>query len=482
MAAYSDSHERLWFGIENELIEVVQNQIVKYGPADEVGHSQIERVIEDRQGRLLVANQRDVFEFIAPTERQSRGRWQRLPVALKPDQGIFAVLIDSTGALWIGTWNGLVKYQDGQQRVYTTAQGLTDNTIQTLAEDRDGNVWIGTAGGGICKLAGELIVSFTKTEGLPNQSVIEVVEDRQGRIYASVQNGGLVEIRSEKAVPIARSQSPPFKTTYLFQDSRGAWWIGSSEGWFRFRETELQMRSGIKLSPATGISAASLKAGVFLHGDQAEKVWAVSNDGNLYRMDLARKGHTVFERLPVSLIPQFNNTLLLLNDGAGALWLGVQNDGIGRIVNGKIEALQPTAGLPETNPRAFFQDSRGWLWIGLRYKGVSLTKDPEAERPIFVNYSTANGLVSDTVWSIAEDDYGRIYLGTGKGLDQLDPTTGRIHHFNTKDGLTSDLINHCLRDRDGNIWVANSLGLSKFNPRAERVVIAHRRFISAACR
>ena len=470
MAAYGDSQGRLWFGIENELIEVVQNQLIKYGPADEVGRDQIARVIEDRQGRLLVANQRNVFEFISPTEPDSRGHWQRLPLALKPDQGIFALLIDSTGVPWIGTWNGLVKYQNDQQRVYTTAQGLSDNNILALAEDRDGNLWIGTAGGGVCKLAGELIVSFTRTEGLPNHSVIQVVEDHQGRIYASVQNAGLMEIGAEKAVPIARSQAPPFETSWLFQDSRGDWWVGTVDGLFRFRETDLQLRRGAKLSPATGISAASLKAGVSLYEDRARKLWAVALDGNLYRMDLTRQERVVFENLPVRLIPPFDQTLLLTSDRAGVLWLGVHDGGVGRIANGNLEVLQPAAGLPETNPRVFFLDSRGWLWIGLRYRGVSLTKDPTAETPQFVNYSTANGLVSDTVWSIAEDDFGRIYLGTGKGLDQLDPATGRIHHFNTKDGLASDLINQCLKDRSGNIWVANSQGLSKFNPRAERVV------------
>jgi ligand-binding sensor domain-containing protein len=328
---------------------------------------------------------------------------------------------------------------------------LSDDIILALAEDRDGNLWIGSEGGGVCKLAGELIVCITKTEGLPGQSVTQVIEDRQGRIYASVRNGGLVAISAERAVPIPRSQSPTFRTNYFFQDGRGVWWIGASNGaWFRFQETELQMHRGAELSPALGISATSIKAGVFLRG-QAEKLWAISRDGILYRMDLARKDHSVFERLPVSLIPPFDHSLLLTNDRSGELWLGVHDSGIGRIVNDKIEVLQPTEGLPETNPRAFFLDSRGWLWIGLRYKGVSVTKDPSAATPKFVNYSTTDGLVSDTVWSIAEDDFGRMYLGTGKGLDQLDPATGRIHHFNTKDGLASDLINSCLKDRSGNI-------------------------------
>ena len=139
-------------------------------------------------------------------------------------------------------------------------------------------------------------------------------------------------------------------------------------------------------------------------------------------------------------------------------------------MNGKTGVLGPTEGLPEVNPRAFFQDSRGWLWIGLRYRGVSVTKDPSAETLKFVNYSTEQGLASDAVWSITEDEAGRIYLGTGKGLDQFDPVTGRIRHFSAGDGLAGDVISQCLRDRNGAIWVATTLGLSKFDPRAERRV------------
>jgi len=470
MVAFADTHGRLWFGMQDELIEVVQDRIIKYGLADEVGRTWIESIIEDRQGRVLVANQRDVFEFIAPTETGGRGRWQRLPLTFKPDQGIFAMLVDSAGTLWLGTWNGLIKYQDGKQTIYTIAQGLSDNVIRALAEDRDGNLWIGTTGGGVCKLSGELIVSFTKTEGLPNQNVIRVIEDHQGRIYASIQQGGLVEIVAGKAVPISRSQMPPFDNIYawIFQNRRGDWWVNSADGWFLFQGPELQLRRGKKLTAADGLPAESVKAGVSLYEDPAGKLWAISTDGHLYQSDTTRKGPAVFEHLPLKVKPPFSESGML-SDPSGVLWLGAQG-GIARLIKGEIVALQPTAGLPETNPRAFFQDSRGWFWIGLRYQGVSVTRDPMAESLKFVNYSTRSGLASDTVWAITEDDLGRIYLGTGKGLDQLDPATGRIHHFNTKDGLAGDQINHCLKDRSGNIWVATSLGLSKFNPRAERAV------------
>ncbi|HVS81259.1 MAG TPA: two-component regulator propeller domain-containing protein, partial [Pyrinomonadaceae bacterium] len=474
MPAFADRNGRLWFGVANDLIEVVQGRIIKYGPADEVGRYVITSATEDRQGRLFVANQHGVFEFIAPTNTGSSGLWKKLPVALNPDQLIWSLATDSTGALWIGTLNGLIKYQDGKQIVYTTAQGLSDNVIATFCEDRDDNLWIGTRGGGACKLSGELIVSFTKAEGLPDQGVAKVIEDRQGRIYASTGVGGLVEIGAEKATPIEGSQLPPFNNvgTRILQDGQGDWWIGTDQGLFRFQGPELQLRHGRKFTQADGISeAAILGPGVpwSLYEAPNGRLWICSTDKNLYWRDPARQGREVFQHISLPAVSPFNFVRMMIGDRSGALWLGEMGL-LAKLTNGKIAMLQPTEGLPETDPRDFFLDSRGWLWIGLRFGGVSMTKDPGAAPLKFVNYSTQNGLASNTVWSITEDDAGRIYLGTGRGLDRLDPSTGRIHHFTIADGLAGDLIIYCLKDSRGNIWVATTTGLSKFNPRAERVV------------
>ena len=247
MAAFADRHGRLWFGIESELIEIAQGQIIKYGPDDEVARHKIKSIVEDRQGRLLVANELEVFELKTAAEDAGRGRWQRWPLTLKPDQGINAMLSDSTGPLWIGTWDGLIKYHDGKQTFYTSSQGLSDNTIASLTEDRDGNLWIGTDGGGVSKLSSEFIVSFTGTEGLPNQNVRKVVEDRLGHIYASIENGGLVKIVEGKAEPLPESEVPPFTSfnERILQDGRGDWWIGTNVGLYRFQGPELHCAEGV---------------------------------------------------------------------------------------------------------------------------------------------------------------------------------------------------------------------------------------------
>ncbi len=466
--AFADRQGRLWFGTRNKLIEIVQDQIIEYGPDDEVGRYPIERIIEDGQGRLNVANEWEVYQFIPSPESKGRGRWRKWPLTLKPDQGINTILSDSAGALWIGTWNGLVKYHDGKQTLYTSAQGLSDSGILSLAEDRDRNLWIGTEGGGVCKLSSELIISFTRTEGLPNQNVRKVIEDMQGNIFASIQNGGLVRIVEEKAVPLRGSQVLPFSNfnERIMQDQHGDWWIGTDSGLFRFQGPELQLRRGQKFTAANGVVETSIMTG--LCQDPTGKVWVSPQGQGLCYFDPTRKGRLVCEHIPSSALASFSQgALRMIGDRSGVLWLG-GHWLFGRLIDGRVVMLQPTEGLPETNPRDFFFDSRGWLWIGLRYKGVSMTKDPTAETPTFVNYSTADGLASDAVWVVAEDDFGRMYFGTGKGLDQLDLITGRIRHFNTDDGLASDVINYCLKDRHGNIWVATTLGLSKFNPRTQR--------------
>ncbi len=489
MTAFSDSRGRLWFGIVNELIEVVQGRISVYGAADQVGRFAIAGIAEDREGRLFVANSRDVFEFMTPGDFASRGTWQRLAildrvqgmpfltksVASSPfhslagsfELGIHSLAADLTGALWIGTERGLIKEKDGRQNFYTEAEGLSDNIIMALHEDRDGNLWVGTAGAGICKLTGELIVSYKETEGLPDHDVTKVVQSRTGRIYASTSHAGVAEIRESRAIPIRRSQRPPFGSagTRVLQDRRGDWWIGTEQGLYRFNGPELQFGNGMKVSTEDGLR----ETGVYwVFEDSAGAVWTSLAKHGLYYLNPAEDGG-LFHRSSSGENSPSSSITCGVNDRSGALWLGKWGT-LGKLVQGRIELLQPSEGLPETDPRALFLDSRGWLWVGLRYKGVSVTKDPTAEHPSFVNYSSENGLASSTVWSIAEDDLGRIYLGTGKGLDRLDVSTGALRHFSTEDGLAGDEVHDCIKDKEGRIWVGTITGVSRLDPRVERTV------------
>ncbi|HEY3135071.1 MAG TPA: two-component regulator propeller domain-containing protein [Blastocatellia bacterium] len=466
MTALADTRGRIWFGLSDELIEVVHGQIITYGANDQVGYAEITSVVEDSSGRILLANPRGVYEFIESTGTENRGQWKRFDVVLEPSQLVHQMLFDSSGALWIATGKGLIKYGDGQ-RVYTTANGLSDDVAYSLVEDRDGNLWIGTWSGGVCKMSSEMIVSFTRAEGLPDQHLAAVIEDQHGHVYASTSNQGLVELVNGRAIVVPGSQAPPFNNVggRILQDRRGDWWVGTEKGLFRFKGPELQLRRGQMFTSADGISDEIIYD---IYQDSKARLWVSAGQSTLYYADPPQPGRLLFKRVPYeSTYP--HPISWIVSDRSGALWLGARFGLLARMGDDGVYRVESTNGLPETDPRALFIDSRGWLWIGLRNRGVSMTKDPTAEHPEFTNYSIATGLASDYVLSITEDDSGRIYLGTFRGLDRLDPLTGEIRHFTSKDGLAGDAISQCMRESKGNIWIATNTGLSKLDPRAERV-------------
>jgi len=473
MAGCVDARGHLWFAYFDGLLEIVEGRVTRhapprpYVPTDTLLHN-IGGIIEDRYGRLLVAYSDGVYAFLRRTSRGDLGRWSQLSVKLSPSQRVFALEQDPTGPLWIGTNKGVIKFEEGRQRTYAAIEGLAMPYVLALRRDRDGNVWIGTAGG-VSKLPGETIVSFTRSDGLPDQDVVLITEARDGRIYASTRLGGIVEMINGRTELIRGSNRPPFDSAQylLAQDGREAWWIATTAGLFRFPGPRLQLRRGqnVRVTPEVSVLHGSEfpnddgRVIFSVHRDAGGDLWAGVGD-HVYRWTAEQKWQPV---LHVE-----SGASDLLRDRSGGLWFSSSKPEIGRWANGRSTVLEASAGLPEIQSRALFQDSRGWLWIGLRTKGVSVTKNPAAQMPTFINYSTRDGLASDAVWAISEDEGGRVYLGTGRGLDQLDPTTKRIRHLTTADGLAGDVINKLMRDRHGYIWVATTGGLSRVDPRALR--------------
>src|SRR5262249_12817504 len=140
----------------------------------------------------------------------------------------------------------------------------------------------------------------------------------------------------------------------------------------RFQGPELQLRRGRKFTAADGISEMKVAG---MEEDSHGKIWVSLWGDNLYSYlycyDPARNGPVVFQRIPLKSISPFYSIITIMSDRTESLWLRTTNS-LARFRDGTILTFEPSEGLPEANPRAFFQDSRGWLWIGLRYKGVSM--------------------------------------------------------------------------------------------------------------
>jgi two-component sensor histidine kinase len=154
-------------------------------------------------------------------------------------------------------------------------------------------------------------------------------------------------------------------------------------------------------------------------------------------------------------LPRFDTFYVssFAEDRAGNLWIGFSGDGgLARYRDGRFTLFTANDGVPAGQIRNMLIDSAGRLWAASYRGGLSRIDDPSAERPRLVTYTTADGLSSNEIAGVSEDQWGRIYIGTGRGIDRLDLAMGRIKHYTTADGLPLSKMYGTLRDRKGALW------------------------------
>ncbi|HYL97522.1 MAG TPA: two-component regulator propeller domain-containing protein [Blastocatellia bacterium] len=485
--ALADSKGRLWFGNGDSIVAVVGDKVITYGPYPDF-NSPIICFAEDAEGRLLAASEMGLFQLIEPPGHPGRGVWKPFSLDVAGLTPLHHMIVDRGGALWVGAEHGVIKYVDGKRVVYTTANGLASDNVHALDEDRDRNLWLGTYSDGLSKLSGQSVVAFGRSDGLPDDLIAKILEDRSGHLYVSFHGGGIYSLEGGKAVPIEWSERPGFTNIdgRILQDGKGDFWIGTDEGLFWSRGPDLRLARPRRITTAEGWPNAGVTGDIC--EDQRGVLWLGSQNNDLYRIERSgRTGSPVARRIALTYPFPYRR---LISDRNGSLWISA-NTLLSRVIDEQDSLLQPAEGapdltpqmqdmwaraerklppsngLPEVNGRALFVDSRGWLWIGLRYKGVALTKSPGANALEFTNYTTEDGLSSNTVWSISEDNSGRMYFGTGRGLDRFDLATGRINHITAGEKLVGDSIMHCIKDREGNIWVSSATTVLKLDSRSD---------------
>jgi two-component sensor histidine kinase len=181
---------------------------------------------------------------------------------------------------------------------------------------------------------------------------------------------------------------------------------------------------------------------------------------------------TLFHRATGKLEPWHSTDGMRLNranaiqeDNAGQLWIGLYNDGqLLRRRGNWIDHFGEADGVPTGRIHALHLDSTGRLWIASGDGGLACVDHPEALRPLFRRYTVREGLSTDLLYSLAEDNFGRIYVGSSHGVDRLDPATSQVKQYSVNDGLLQGEAHIAFQDRHGAIWIGTSYGVSRLVP------------------
>jgi ligand-binding sensor domain-containing protein len=352
---------------------------------------------------------------------------------------------------------------------------LPDDWVQCVNFDPRGRLWLGTHRGGVAHIVDSGVESTTRASGLGDPSVSQLVESLDGRMWAWTELGGTYEITSRGAALAPGSDVAPFSNVRMrvLQDRRGVWWIGTDLGLYRIDGPELDFARARACAEEWGLPAGNVFGEIGEDRDGA--IWVAMISAGLFRLDAADAARETGRFQPVELARDGSPPRAAWFDARGVFWTATNErvwrrgaDGWQSIVPGPVRD-------GELRPRGLDVDRRGWLWIGTRFDGLFLARDPSAATPVFERWTTAQGLASDAVYGVADDERGRMYVATTKGLDRIDPESREVEHWTTSDGLAGALVNQVLIDREAACGPRLPAERRDSIPRAPRARVVRRR-------
>jgi ligand-binding sensor domain-containing protein/two-component sensor histidine kinase len=375
------------------------------------------------------------------------------------------------GHLWIGSPNGLSEFDGSGFKAFNKGSGL-DGAVNQLLEDRDRNLWIGTPSDGLLKFARNGFSTYGGTGDRGLSDIQNIFEDEAGNLWVVSSDWYLSQIGAKEVLSIRMNMPAEATSTWLsnavVRDHRGEFWaVTDGLGVFRFPSVG-DIRQLARLKPKaiytlkTGLSS-NYVGSIFedLRGD----IWfRITNKLPLQMGHWERATETFRSYTKADGLPELSGLSAFYRAPDGDLWLTFFGGKIYRYRDGRfISFIEPEA--PQRDSiTALFVDSQKRLWIADNKTGVARIDNPTSDQPLKVNYGVAQGLSSDNARCIGEDRWGRIYIGTVRGVDRINTATGKVKNFSSADGLSSDFTKQIYRDREDNLWIGTLNGISKFTP------------------
>ena len=432
-----------------------------------------------------------------------------------PQNSVSAIIQSRDGYLWLGTFNGLVRFDGVRFTTFTAARspGLPSDNINALCEDRLGRLWIGTEGGGLVRYENHQFRGIHAPGSLAPEVISHICQDGSGTIWVGTPHG-LFRVNDDQMdlVPPPPGVTGPIHALCPEQD--GALWVSWGETLIRFRagrwDPVPELIGAFRITPdlTNGVWLASDRHGLLhyadgkaiqaaeLTGHNVERVlqsrdgdiWLTANRSGLIQVRNGRKSQfTAADGLLVNDLPT------LFEDREGNLWIGSNGGGLHRLRKKALQTISTRNGLPHNDVVCLTRDSSENVWIGTWGEGAGIWRDGQfhrvsgalASEGLIVSFSQAR---SNAIWIAATD--GKLYYGQngqttlrdvlpGQGtrtvfedrdgglwLGSRDfgvqhRRAGETNYFTTTNGLSHSYVTSIAQDQDGAIWVGTKGGLNR---------------------
>ncbi len=340
---------------------------------------------------------------------------------------VFAIAQDLDGYLWLGTQDGLVRF-DGtrfQPWAQRSSSALPAHQVPALAGSSQGGVWVAFSGGGVARIDRGGITSYSPADGAP-PGVNALLEDRRGTLWAAT-NDGLFRYAGNHWSRVTEADGYDGEQAFsVYEDRAGRVWVGAARGLYRHDGTQLQLVD----STATYVDS--------LVEDDAGNLWVTN------RARLVRKLDT---SSPLRFDPRIRLPLpgwRIIPDGRGGLLVASFSGGLFRLANptGAHPLLEPVEyeDRMRGSPRALYRDRDNNIWVGMRGGLLRLSENT------FQSAGPLDGLNKDGVRTAAVAADGSIWIATTQALNRL--------AGNSRQSFAVSQTRALHVDRSGAMWVA----------------------------
>ena len=366
-----------------------------------------------------------------------------------PENSANSIVQTPDGYLWLGTYEGLVRFDGVSFEVFdrTNTPELTTNTVYELLVDREGALWVGTSGAGLLRRKEGAFTAFTSRDGrsgFRGDVVRTLFESRDGTLWVGTDTG-LYRRRGEAFVRLGSGEGLASEAVRaLAEDREGRLWVGTVGGLFRLDRPGAPGERFRQVATREGLSGAVVRA---LLVDGRDRLWVGTSGG----LDLQEGEGLPFRHYGVAEGLSMDIVTALYEDRQGTLWVGTNGQGVDRLEDGVVSHLPPSSAVGEAIVYGLAEDREGSLWVGTYARGLHRLR-----RSAFTPFTVRDGLPHDIVKGLGEGRDGSLWVATnGGGLARLHQ--GRFAALGRREGLSSDIVITVVEDRRGDVWVGTYL-------------------------
>ncbi len=481
---FEDSKGNIWAGTEDAGIAMFNGrEFIIYNTDNGLAsNNYISEIFEDHEGNIWV---RTRYEGISKININSVTNFTQ-ETGL-PSNEVLSELVDSKGRIWFGTLNGIIIFDGTGSYTITTNEGLSNNIVWDIIEDKNNNYWIATQGGGLIKYNGKEFINYTTANGLSGDIILTLLEDTHGNIWAGTYENGICKFNGKSFMVSEHKDLASNSIRDIYEDSKKRIWI------ITYKKGIYQIYKN-RISHYTSENNLLDNIVIKIYEDSEGNIWLGSNGG------ISKLSKKPFEIYTVDFGIPDKNILAVHADKSGNIWAGTYYNLFRLDTDNKISVFDQKNGIPPKPIECITNDANNNIWIGTfygltKYSGNKFTRyrdyiwfdkmGLEADKGAaditedfmgniwcvhvagiskfyngkYYHYDMKYGIPSNDVRAIKIDLINNIWFGTADGVSVYDGI--RFRNITAEDGLSHNSCNDIAIDSSGSIWIGTDNGLNK---------------------